>query len=47
MNFLVWNIRGLNSVEKQREAKQLIVDNNVHDLPLVETRVRLHNKWFA
>lgn len=41
---VVWNIRGLNSSDKQMEVKNLIERHNLGVCVLVETRVKKQNK---
>lgn len=40
MNFLIWNVRGLNHPSKQREVKSMIKNNKIGLVCLVETRVK-------
>jgi hypothetical protein len=40
MNFLIWNVRGLNHPSKQREVKSLINIHKIGLICLIETRVK-------
>ncbi len=39
MNVLIWNVRGMNNIEKQRERRELIKKNKPSIVGLVETKV--------
>jgi exonuclease III len=43
MNFLIWNIRGLNHPSKQKEVKSMIQRHNISLVCLIETKVQEHN----
>jgi hypothetical protein len=42
MNFLIWNVRGLNHPFKQKEVKSMIKVHNIGLICLIETRVKSH-----
>jgi exonuclease III len=42
MNFLIWNVRGLNHPSKQKEVKSMIKVHNIGLICLIETRVKFH-----
>ena len=43
MKMVCWNIRGMNSLFKQREIRSLIHSNNISLFGLIETRVQQEN----
>jgi hypothetical protein len=43
MNFLIWNIRGLNHPSKHLEVKNMIRVHKIDLICLLETRVKIHN----
>jgi hypothetical protein len=43
MNFLFWNIRGVNHPSKQKEVKSMIQRHNISLVCLIETKVQEHN----
>jgi exonuclease III len=43
MNWVIWNIRGLNHPLKQREVRKMVKWLDLSLICLVETRVRLEN----
>jgi exonuclease III len=40
MNFLIWNIRGLNHPSKQKEVRDMIKLHKIGLICLIETRVK-------
>jgi exonuclease III len=42
MNFLIWNVRGLNHQSKQKEVKRMIKCHKIRLICLIETRVKMH-----
>ena len=40
MNFLIWNVRGLNHPSKQKKVKSMIKAHNIGLICLIETRVK-------
>jgi hypothetical protein len=41
MNFLIWNVRGLNHPSKQKEVKNMIKCHKISFICLIETRVKI------